>query len=150
MEAHREKLTNIGMTWDYQTVSTWDQNYEIAKSYYDVHGNICINGAAEINGIKIGRWLIAQRSLFHRGKLSKERTLKLEAIGVDWCSTFSQKWNAQYEEAKNFFQENGHLHIPIRLKSLYTWCTAQRKKYNDGKLDAGQIILLNEIGMQWK
>lgn len=150
MEAHREKLTNIGMTWDYQTVSTWDQKYEIAKSYYDVHGNICINGAAEINGIKIGRWLIAQRSLFHRGKLSKERTLKLEAIGIDWCSTFNQKWNAQYEEAKIFFQENGHLHIPIRLKSLYTWCTAQRKKYNDGKLDAGQIILLNEIGMQWK
>lgn len=60
-------------------------------------------------------------------------------------------WDEHYEIAKQYYEENGNLNVPIKTK-LYTWLSAQRyaKRGKRGKLTAEQVTLLEQIGMEWE
>lgn len=56
-----------------------------------------------------------------------------------------------YELAKQYYEENEHLLIPINYETekgikLGRWIQGQRQKYKDKKLSQEQIDLLNQIG----
>lgn len=60
-------------------------------------------------------------------------------------------WDEHYEIAKQYYEENGNLNVPSKTK-LYTWISAQRyaKRGKRGKLTTEQVILLEQIGMEWE
>lgn len=70
----------IGIEWDGINVrrlkwkTQWDNNYELAKSYYDQKGDLLIPKKFEINGVKLGHWIITLRHI-HKGK-SRRSTSK--------------------------------------------------------------------------
>ncbi len=88
-----EKLNNIGMVWQIYDKSKnnndfsfylkerkqWDENYKIAKEYFKNHKNLIIP-----DNLKIAKWLKKQRFLYNNNKLTVNRTLKLDSIGMYW------------------------------------------------------------------
>lgn len=77
----------------------WLINFELARKYYEKFGHLNIKTDITIDGVKIGTWLSTQKHLYKKGKLSKEKILKLEDIGIVWNN--KNKYNGmQFNDLK--------------------------------------------------
>ena len=148
-DAHREALNRIGMIWEPKPFNVWDKYFETASEYKKLYGDLSLKRSDTYKGVWLGNWLIRQRNDYRYGRLSAERIEKLESIGFSWKDKYERQWEEQYNKAKVFYQENGHLFIPARLSALSGWVAAQRAKRKEGKLSEEQIDALNDIGMNW-
>lgn len=77
-----ELLDAIGMIWE--KPNSWQLRYDIARQYYEEHGNINISQSTVIDGVWIGKWLSEQRK--KKEKLSKDQIMLLEQINMRWES----------------------------------------------------------------
>lgn len=83
------RLEAIGMEWENQYDRLWEEKYELARGYYEVHGNLDIPVKYSVNGIRLGRWISTIRSKRRHPhtaglRLDEERIRQLEAIGMVW------------------------------------------------------------------
>ena len=155
----KAQLDQIGMIWnvlDYY----WERNYYAAVEYYHDNGNLDVPiKYVSKDGIRLGSWLAMQRSL-RAGRAVRgtpptaEQIARLDAIGMNWSSRVDSRWEKTYQETRQFYQENHHLHIPTAYvgpsgTKLGSWIGTQRKRYAAGKLSAQRIQRLEEIGMVW-
>ena len=149
-----KKLESIGMLWTIYDLS-WEEYYELAKNYYEEHGNLLVplSGSSKIVGIRLRLWITSQRKLYENNKLEKTKIQKLEAIGMIW-NTDNLSWEENYELAKIYYKENGNLLIPIYYKKngikLGEWINNQRKLFKNNKLEKTKIQKLETIEMAWK
>ena len=143
----------------------WNQNYELAKAYYEHYGNLLIPHTFKTNDgytydengiVNLGIWLSNQRKTF--SDLSSEQQKLLQMIGFV-LKPFEEQWNRNYELAKAYYEHYGNLEIPQRYKTndgytydengmvnLGAWISTQRYSC-DIKSERG--ILLCNIGMVW-
>ena len=142
---------------------SWEEMYELAKKYYEYHGNLkipvkfkTINGY-EFNetGINLGIWLASQRA---NKNLSEERRRLLSNIGIRFEDYYDLQWNKNYELAKKYYEYHGNLEIPAKFKTingyeyndtgvnLGTWLYTQRQNKN---LSDERRKLLSNIGMRF-
>ncbi len=152
---------------------TWEDYYELAKAYYEYHGNLevpisfkTIDGHTyDENGIiNLGHWIFSQRRLTvpesDRGQL-------LTKIGMRFENIRNRiSWEEMYEYAKKYYEHHGNLEIPDGfittdgytyeengLIKLGKWITNQRQAFK-GKgnriILQYQIDLLNKIGMRFE
>ena len=88
-----ELLEKIGMrfeTRDHDEV--WTQMYKLIETYFKKYGNLeipskfkTLNGIDyDENGYNLGIWLVNQRQIYKKGKLSPERKELLNQIGMIW------------------------------------------------------------------
>jgi hypothetical protein len=78
-------------------------------------------------------------------------------MSMIWKVDEIDDWDYKYSLAKQFFDENGHLLIPVSFVSedkdntnLGIWISYQRQLFNNGhKLSLDKVNKLNEIGMVW-
>lgn len=158
-EEKKKKLLEIGVSFE-KTPDSWEVRYALAAVYYREHGDLNIPPAYKADGIWISKWLNEQRQIYignRKGKkLSEEQIDRLNTIGMVWESLTQLNketvWMEQYDEAKQFFLENGHLSIPRGYrtqsgKQLSVWLLRQRKAYSEGKLSDDKIGLLKDLGM---
>ncbi len=148
-----EKLESIGVEWESVLARNWANYYELAKKYFDEHGDLNVNAHYEINGVKLGTWISSQRESYKKGRLSDEQINKLNEIGMSW-QRFSGKWDNAYEYAKKYADEHGALDPPAEYKAedgfaLGAWVASQRAKYADGKLKPTQIKRLEALKISW-
>ena len=154
---HIQKLNDVGMIWDVYEDS-WNQNYELAKQYYEEHGNLDIDRDYIVNGVRLGNWIVSCRGA-KRGKRSRQITekqiQKLNAIGMEW-EPFEANWNQNYKLAKQYYEENGNLNIPqdyvVDGMPLGDWISTQRQVKSGtkrGNLTSERVQKLDEIGMIW-
>ncbi len=146
---------------------SWYDYYELAKAYYEHHGNLEVkqsfktnNGYIEdVNGkINLGIWIAHQRrtvdKLSERGKLLSEIGMRFE----NKISTLS--WEEMYTYAKIYYEHHGNLEVKQGFKTnngyiedkngkinLGVWITHQRKVV-DELSERGK--LLSEIGMRFE
>ena len=80
-----KKLETIGMQWRVQGTG-WEDNFNLAKKYYETHGNLKIPRGFQFDGtgINLNTWIITQRNNRKKGKLSEDKIKKLDSIGMDW------------------------------------------------------------------
>lgn len=72
--------------------------------------------------------------------------------------TLTASWDCMWEEARKYYEKNGHLEVPSKYKtekgySLGAWLATQRKVRcgeRFGVLGADRIRKLDEIGMVWE
>ncbi len=141
----------------------WHKNYELAKAYYEHHGNLkmpCLfktndGYTYEENGANLGAWIQRQRQNF--SNLPKERQQLLESIGFIVIPS-EEKWHKNYELAKAYYEQHGNLKIPQSFKTndgytydengsnLGTWISAQRQNFS--KLSRERQQLLESIGFK--
>ena len=77
-------LNSIKMVWNIHE-KNWQDMYNLAEEYYKINGNLVISRTYKApNGANLGTWLSSQRQKYRQGKLTKEKTLALENIGVVW------------------------------------------------------------------
>ncbi len=175
-----ELLNEIEMVWEVKNneeliPNNWLKNYELAKKYYEEHGNLLIPTTyvwkdEEGNEVKLGNWINTQRQAYkgkNNNKLNQKQMDLLNEIEMVWKvknnkEIIPNNWLKNYELAKKYYEEHGNLLIPANYVckgkdgnkvKLGSWISKQRLAYkgkNNSKLNQKQIELLNEIEMVWE
>lgn len=155
----------------------WLERYELAKKYYEYHGNLeisqsyrTINGIDyDENGIALGYWLKRQREAYNgkdRRSISEKRINLLKNIGMRFeIKDFDNEWQKKYELAKKYYKYYGDLNIPQKFKTingyeydengvaLGIWVKTQREAYKGKgttKINERQIQMLEKIRMRFE
>ena len=148
-------------------INSWYKKYELAKKYFDYHGNLeipqnfkTINGIDyDENGIALGSWISRQRKAY-KGigsyKLTEDRKNLLDEIGMV-VDIYDKIWNEYYDLAKDYYKQYKNLKVPQKFITenglpLGKWIKSQRLAFNGKgtyKLTENQIKLLDEIEMIW-
>lgn len=63
--------------------SRWEKGYNVAKKYYDEHGNLDVEKAVYDN-FELKKWLSMQRYKNTAGTLAKKYKEKLDKLGMNW------------------------------------------------------------------
>ncbi len=70
----------------------WENMFKIAKQYYEENGDLLISSKyVTAENIKIGYWISTQRKDYKANRLSKDKILLLEEIGMVW-SIYDDSW----------------------------------------------------------
>lgn len=147
-----EKLNGIGMIWRVQSES-WDYHFELFRHYVLETGSALIEDVYETkNGVKLGQWIGQQRKDYKIGRISTERTKRLEEIGMVW-DVYELEWQKMYALAKEYYEMYGDLLIPYDYTvgdiKLGLWLKNQRGDYKDGIVPQHRIEKFKEIDMIW-
>ena len=154
-EDHIAKLREIGFTLEKS--DPWEEKYQLAKAYFEEHGNLNVPAKYVLNGVWLSKWLNEQK-LIAEGKrkkqLTSEQLAKLEAIGFRYgTSLYEEQWNERYEMAKAYFEKHGDLNIPKSYTvgdfQLGIWIRQQKAQYRDGNMSADHKERLTAVGMDW-
>ncbi len=149
-----ELLNALSMEWQ-PTDTKWAMGFSHLKQYAKTNGNTNISvDYITADGFCLGAWVSAQRSKKALGKLSREKTEQLEALGVIW-NTRDAAWEKAFAALETFQKQNGHLDVPANEKTpdgihLKAWMMTQRNKFQAGKLDAEKVDRLNGLGFVWQ
>ncbi len=85
-EDRRKKLDEIGMAW--VKPDSWEVRYQLAKEYYEVHGNLNIPSKYRVEGVWLAKWVNEQKQIYagkRAGKtLRADQAERMEAIGMNW------------------------------------------------------------------
>ena len=168
----KDLLEKIGMRFETRdNDEVWTQMYMLAELYFKEYGNLeiskkfkTLNGIDyDENGYNLGGWLVSQRQMYKKSKLSKERKDLLEKIGMRFETRDNDEvWTRMYKLTETYFKKYGNLEIPSRFKTLNgidydengynlgQWQSWQRKKYKKSKLSKERKDLLEKIGMRFE
>lgn len=158
-----ERLDSVGMVWEDKQTLAWSEGYQHAERFFRQNGHLNVENVYVCeDGYALGAWIRRMRQQKNgsakRTLLTPERIAALEAIGMTW-SVYSEGWANGYEEARRFYEVNGHLDVPgsYITKSGFTlgsWIAAQRQartgQYGRTPLTEEQRARLDSIGMLWE
>jgi hypothetical protein len=148
-------LEDIGMIWDIREYN-WQNNYQVAKDFYNQNGHLKIPYECVIQDIYIGKWIHTQRKAYnHQGncKITDEHIALLEDIGMIWDIT-ELKWEEYYKLLVDYFKENGNINISSSYKlptgeDIGYWLWNIKKDYKNGKLPQNKIKALESLHIIW-
>jgi len=155
-----ERLRAIGIATTRKAQIAWETSYTAAKDFYRTHGHLNVPARyVTQDGINLGIWISNVRQKARNSKLDAEQVKQLDAIGMLWENKYEENWNANYEEARAYFEMNGHLNVPSQHITptgfrLGYWIYAHRKtrahpEKSKITLNDERIAKLDEIGMVW-
>src|SRR5205085_1177013 len=107
---------------------------------------------------ELGLWVVRQRALQRRGKLSADRIERLNALGFEWSggrslkSQLDREWDRRFEALSEFVRVHGHTRAPMndsRRGRLGAWVFRQRYLRRVGKLSAERIRQLETLPFPW-
>lgn len=134
--------------------------YEIAKKYYEEHGDLLVPRIYEDEeGHKLGRWIERLRAFYNgnpkiKVALTQTGIAMLEKIGMVWKLESRYPWPEWYLQCRLYCAANGDLLVPKMYKNeqyaLGNWIGEQRKKYKKGTLKPEQVEALEKVGMIWE
>ncbi len=78
-----QMLQDINFCWDMKEYE-WDSKYILYKRYIEITGSDEIANRAVFEGVNLGDWVQAQRSLCRQGKMTPERLNKLKKINFNF------------------------------------------------------------------
>ena len=126
----------------------WEDKFQLLVAYKNKHNTTIVPIKTPI----LGKWCDTIRSDYKYGKLSKERTDRLNSIDFEWCGAHGSLtvWMEMYDRLVAYKKEYDTLVVPAGSphKRLHFWITTQRRKYKAGTLDAQRITRLESIGLR--
>lgn len=89
-----DPLSSIGMVWQFD--DPWEIGFAHAKSYYEEHGNLLVQGTYVCpGGYALGGWILNQRANYAKPdkyrKISPTQKKRLDEIGMVW-SAVAERW----------------------------------------------------------
>ena len=152
-EERIQLLNQMGMVWNVNRYR-WERNYSLLSEYYQKHGNldIPVDFTSE-DGTNLYYIIANYKKTYRKGIIKEEQIEALEKIGMDWRTDKEIRWEHGYKNAKDYYEANGNLFIPVIYESedghrTGLWIRAQRKKYYTEKLSDEQKELLKQIGIE--
>lgn len=127
---------------------SFDNKYELLKSYYDEHGNINIINETKYKGENIGYYSRSIKEDYRNNKLSEEQIKKLDDINFQYNP--KNRFEKNYLVLKEFYDlKNNSENKLIKNKNITTSETYLRKCYKNKSLDDNQIKLLKDIDFRF-
>lgn len=140
----------------------WPLKYKEAVKFHEKNGHLRVPNTYTQNGINLGRWIQIQRQLYKKNKITYDRVVLLNKIGMVWnldrSLKYNLKWALVYKEVLKYYEENGNIEIPIEYSViikgeevyLNNWIAVQRTMFLQGKLSLDKKEMLDKVGMVWK
>lgn len=140
----------------------WPLKYKEAVKFYEKNGHLRVPNTYTQNGINLGRWIQIQRQLYKKNKVTYDRVVLLNKIGMVWnldrSLKYNLKWALVYKEVLKYYEENGNIEIPIEYSViikgeevyLNNWIAVQRTMFLQGKLSLDKKEMLDKVGMVWR
>ena len=144
-----ERLDQLGFSWD-PRAEFWESNFEALCKFKEREGHCCPNSKHTENGLRLGTWVVRQRSI--KGTLLPDQIQRLDQLGFSWEKfDFQNNWEASFEALQKFHAREGHC-LPDREHqenglNLGTWVQSQRSKKST--LLPDQIERLDQLGFSW-
>ena len=94
---------------------------------------------------------MSQRQRRSTGRLSADRTQRLDALGVEWAPP-AALWDKIFARLGQFKDRFGHCHVLRRWPEdpqLGIWVMRQRIRKRKGRLSADRIQRLDALGFEW-
>jgi len=92
-------MTRISMfdsiSFDWNPVAhEWENNFKLLCQYKSNHGKVnVLNRYVTTDGVKLGAWVLRQRTLYHQNLLSTTRISMLGSISFDWDPMMRKRKN---------------------------------------------------------
>ena len=106
----------------------------------------------EKDAMKLGAWVVRQRSLKKKGILERSREQRLDELGFVWAVS-EEQWQSMYQLLSKFHEREGHCTVSFRHleggRPLGTWAAKQRKMWKAGKLTVEKQNQLDHLGFVW-
>ena len=142
--------------------ASWEKMYELAKGYYEAHGNLEVPLHYKTEeGYSLGGWLFTQRKVRageEYGVLSEEQIKRLDEIGMIWSGYRDLIWERYFAAAKAYREKYGDLKVPAGYRmdtglKLGSWLSNLRTYRKSGLrknyLTEERINVLDGLGMEW-
>ncbi|PRY01205.1 helicase associated protein [Pontibacter ummariensis] len=160
LRPEREKrLDEIGFTWNFEHIRkrNWEERYRQLRAYKQQYGHCFVPANCRENKT-LGVWVVSQRWLESKGKLSADKLEKLNELGFVWSkdtqdqlkAVYDTQWEASFEKLKAYRQAHGTYQVSLKINAvLQRWTSWQRMLFYEEKLSADRIDKLNKIGFPW-
>ena len=126
----------------------WDCRYGELLAYKEMHGHCSV---PRVDDAKLHEWVVWQRLMFKRRKLSGNRISRLNDLGFVWDEN-EARWNDMFASLKEFVDQKGHSNVPARYyenPALGKWLSVQRQAHRSGKLTPDRQEKLESVGVNF-
>jgi len=153
IDSLREKqLEDVGVVWGTTLSKQWEKNFLLLSNFKQREGHSNVPKNHIENGMKLGKWLTAQRYQKKKRKLGVILENRLEDSGVVW-NIPAEQWESNYRLLLKFQQREGHSNVPSQHiedgMKLGKWLTGQRYQKKQRKLDRILENRLEDLGVVW-
>ena len=167
IEIEKEDIFEMLKRLNEKLTMTWEDYYDLAKAYYEHHGDLEIKQTFKTNNgyeydengtINLGQWIERQR---RRITPESEQGKKLLQIGMRFKNIRNRlSWEEMYNYAKKYYEHHGDLEVSVKFKTnngyeydengtinLGQWIFTQRKTL---KQESKRRQKLLQIGMRFE
>ena len=121
----------------------WNSRFKELLDYRAEHGDCNVPHGQG----RLGYWVSWQRQRRNKGKLSRERIVRLDDVGFDW-DPLEGEWLARFDELVRYMASHGDCNVMTK-SPLGKWVSWQRLSYSKGKISEDHIRILESIGFTW-
>ena len=136
-----QRLETLGFEWDPHAAS-WEKMFERFTGYKQRgDGNVPQDR-------QLARWIVDQRRLRTRGRLSEDRIRRLDELGFEW-EPDAAKWDEMFERLAVYKMQNATCAVPLKWAKdpeLGRWVNRQRSHKKRRLLSEDQLRRLNALG----
>ncbi|WP_443072936.1 helicase associated domain-containing protein [Streptomyces sp. NBC_01451] len=172
-EDRREHLEEIDPAWCPTWPVEWQRAFHLTRQHLDEGGKLPTEpGVVVRQGEDLGRWVRLQRLGFDKLTAVQQWMCK-QVLGITPAtedekpkprSTQADKWALNFAAAKQFFEREGHLHVPRKhVETIMISSDGESQEQRDIKLGAWignqhtraatlpseRMEQLSAIGMRW-
>jgi superfamily II DNA or RNA helicase len=151
---------------DHTRLHAWEEGYRILVEHTQRTNAVPAQEHVCDDGFTLGRWIASQRQRWRAGRLSLDRTERLDLIpSWDWKPTkgpkgpiakYDRQWDAAYERLRAWAEVNGHASPGQSVKNddgyrLGGWVQKQRCMRQVDRLRQDRIDRLEQLpGWVWQ
>jgi superfamily II DNA or RNA helicase len=140
------RLNSLGFSWDL-IAEQWEENFAALQKFRKREGHCRLKLGHEEDGLKLGLWVSAQRSI--KDRLTPARIKRLNLLGFNWDPR-AEQWEENFAALQSFRKREGHC-VVKRCKvdglKLCHWVSNQRMAKD--RLTPDQLKRLNLLGFNW-
>ena len=121
-----------------ETTSSWEFWFGLLQRFIAREGSAQIRKSHVEDGYRLGGWVANQRRKYTAGRLSADRSERLDELpGWSW-DTHEGAWEEGYSALQRFIGREGHALVPYEhVEGTYRlgqWVTVQRIRRQKGRL----------------
>jgi hypothetical protein len=112
----------------------WEEGFDRLKTYVSENKHCNIPAKYKCSdGFPLGYWLTTQGQFRKNGKLSAERTARLDTLGIVW-RVRDALWEKGFSHLKIFLEREGHCRVPVDIdpRRLSAWPMGREAAFQEG------------------
>lgn len=153
LDNEKKKILNeMNITWNPLKEDEKNKR-KLLIEYYEKYGTVNMPMYTRYQDVPLWEWLQGKKKKYRKGQLSQDDIHFFEKYNIIW-NVHDKKWEIGFLAAKEFYEENGNLFVPLNYISnngikLANWLYRQRDRKRKGNMKEEQIKKLKSIGMCW-